>query len=68
MKSEHIQLEGGKKEDHKIICTLHHSNRFVSCINFKVSFIIFLFSVKSNSSTPCNNVRKVKGATEDKTF
>ena len=68
MKSEHIQLEGRKNEDHKIIYTSHHSNRFVSCINFKVSFIIFLFSVKSNSSTPYNNVRNVKGATEDITF
>ena len=57
-----------KNEDHKIIYTSHHSNRFVSCINFKVSFVIFLFSVKSNSSTPYNNVRKVKGATEDITF
>ena len=37
-------------------------------IMFQVSFIIFLFSVKSNSSTPYNNVRKVKGATEDITF
>ena len=38
-----------KNEDHKIIYTSHHSNRFVSCIHFKVSYIIFLFSVKSNS-------------------
>ena len=55
-------------DDHKIIYASHHSNRFVSCINFKVSFTIFLFSVKSNSSTPYNNVHKVKGATEDITF
>ena len=69
MKSEHIQLEGEKKnEDHKIIYTSHHSNHFVSSINLKVSFIIFLFSVKSNSSTPYNSVRNVKGATEDITF
>ena len=60
--------KAAKNEDHKIIYTSHHSNRFVSCMNFKVSFITFLFSVKSNSSTPYNNVRKVKGATEDITF
>ena len=65
MKSEHIQSEGEKNENHKITYTSHHSISFVSCINFKVSFIIFLFSVKSNSSTPYNNVRKVKGATND---
>ena len=63
MKSEHTQSEGETNEDHKIIYTSHHSNRFVSCITFKVSFIIFLFSVKSNSPTPYNNVPKVKGAT-----
>ena len=57
-----------KNEDYKIIYTSPHSNCFVSCMNFKVSFITFLFSVKSNSSTPYNNVHKVKGATEDITF
>ena len=55
-------------ESHNIIYTSHHSNLFVPSLNFKVSFIIFLFSVKSNSSILNNNVLKVKGATQDITF
>ena len=42
MKSEHIQFEGEKNEDHKIIYTSHHSNRFVTSLAKEVMFLVAL--------------------------
>ena len=69
MKSEHIYSQKVKISDsHKIIYITYHSNLFTSWINVKVSSLILLFSVKSDSSTPCNNVLRLKDDTQDITF
>ena len=64
MKSEHIYIQKIKISDsHKIIYTTFHLNLFTSWINIKVSSLIFLFSVKSDSSTPCSHVLRLKDVT-----
>ena len=68
MKSEHIQPEGEnnwKSQNNLHVASLKH---FCSMDKFQCLIYNFLVSVKSNSSTPYNNVLRVKDATQDITF